>query len=223
MTQFVFILRCHNSHIRHATQISVVKYTVMSKAIITYKTGTVKAQAYVQVLHANIVHYAVISTLHKGRINCYHRIQACCCHTCCRSYCVLFRNTYVKEAFREFFAKGSQACTIRHSCGNGNDIFIFLSKFNHSIAKYFCISNGSIGISNLLAGCYFKRTSSVELVGAFFRRSVALALFSNYVYKHRFIKVFSSFQNFNQAMDIVTINGTKISKTKFFENTGRQH
>ena len=70
---------------------------MMRIAVITHKTGTVQTQRYVQLLHADIVHDGVISTLHEGRINCRHRLHSGSSHACSRSNRMLLGNTNIKE------------------------------------------------------------------------------------------------------------------------------
>ena len=63
----------------------------------------------------------------------------------------------------------------------------------------------------------------MELIGAFFRRLVALALFRQHVYHNRSVNLFGSLQYIQQAIQIVSVNRSQISKAKLFKNRSRHH
>ena len=54
----------------------------------------------------------------------------------------------------------------------------------------------------------------MELIGAFFRRLVALALFRQHVYHNRPVNLFGSLQYIQQALQIMAVNRSQISKAK---------
>ena len=195
----------------------------MRIAVITDKTGTVQTQRYVQLLHADIVHDRVISTLHEGRINCRHRLHASSSHTCSRSHRMLLGNTNIKEMILMRLGKNIQAGAVRHRSSNTHDFIVGISQFSQSFTKNLGIAYGCIRISNLFAGSNIKGAGTVKLIGAFLGRLVALALFRQHVYHNRSVNLFGSLQNIQQALQIVSVNRSQISKTKLFKNRSRHH
>ena len=223
MLQLILILRRHNGHVGNAAQISVVKNAMMRITVITDKTGTVQAQCYVQLLHADIVHDGVISTLHKGRINRRHRLHSGSSHACSRSNRMLLSNTNIKEMVLMRLGKNVQAGAVRHCSRNTHDFIVGIGKLSQGFTKNLGVAYRCIRISNLFAGSNIKGAGTVELIGAFFGRLVALALFRQHVYHNRSVNLFGSLQYIQQAIQIMSVNRSQISKAQLFKNRSRHH
>ena len=207
MLQLILILRRHNGHVGNAAQISVIKNAMMRITVITDKTGTVKAQRYMQLLHTDIVHDRVISALHKGRINCRHRLHSGSSHACSRSHCMLLSNTYVKEMILMRLGKNIQAGAVRHSGRNTDNLIISISQLAQGFTKNLGVAYRCIRISNFFAGSDIKGAGTMELVGTFFGRLVALALFRQHVYHNRSVNLLGSLHYVQQALQIMSVNG----------------
>ena len=63
----------------------------------------------------------------------------------------------------------------------------------------------------------------MELIGAFFGRLVTLALFRQHVYHNRSVNLFGSLQYIQQAIQIMSVNRSQISKAQLFKNRSRHH
>ena len=223
MLQLILVLRRHNGHVGNTAQISVVKNAMMRIAVITDKTGTVQTQRYVQLLHADIVHDGVISTLHEGRINCRHRLHSGSSHACSRSNRMLLGNTNIKEMILMRLGKNIQAGAVRHRSSNTNNFIVSISQFSQSFTKNLGIAYGCIRISNLFAGSNIKGACTVELIWAFLGRLIALAFFRQHVYHNRSVNLLGSLHYIQQALQIMAVNRSQISKAKLFKNRSRHH
>ena len=193
----------------------------MRIAVVTNKPGSVEAKYYRQILHGNIVQHRVIRSLQKGRINRNNRVQPRRCHTCGKSYCVLFGNAYIEKSVRVSIGKIIQACTVRHGCRNGNNFFIVFGKLHQRFAKNFGITHRRIRVGNFFAGFYFKRTGTVKFIRAFFRRFISLAFFGNNMNDNRAGSLFSGFKNFHKMFQIMPVNRAIVFKAQMFKNRTR--
>ena len=63
----------------------------------------------------------------------------------------------------------------------------------------------------------------MEFIRTFFRRLIALALFSQHMHQHRAIDFLRSLQNLGQSLQIVPIDGSQIGKAQLLKNRGGHH
>ncbi len=136
---------------------------------------------------------------------------------------MLLGNTNIKEMILMRLGKNIQAGAVRHRSSNTHDFIVGISQLAQGFTKNLGIAYGCIRISNLFAGSNIKRSGTVELIGAFLGRLIALALFRQHVYHNRSVNLFGSLQNIQQALQIMTINRSQISKAQLFKNRSRHH
>ena len=65
-SQFLLIFRCHDGHIGHVSQKSVIKQTVMSGAVFSDNPPSVQGKHYWMGINADIMEDLIIGPLHKG-------------------------------------------------------------------------------------------------------------------------------------------------------------
>ena len=120
---------------------------------------------------------------------------------------MLLSNTYVKEMVLMRLSKNVQAGAVRHSGRNAYNFIISISKLRQCFTKNLGVAYRCIRISNFFAGSNIKGAGTMEFVGTFFGRLVALALFRQHVYHNRSVNLLGSLHNIKQALQIMSVNG----------------
>ena len=131
---------------------------------------------------------------------------------------MLFGNAHIKAAIRMHLRKPVKACTGRHGGGDGDDSVIFVSGFDQALGKDIGVRR-RIGLGfGLGAGNHIKGGDAVIFVIGGFGGRIAFALLRHHMHQHGAgFAVAHIFQNRQQMVEIVTIDGADIIKSEFFE------
>ena len=92
------LTKMFNMHIWYPKKKRNIEDSLMSFSIASYQTGSVYGKYNRKILYTYIMNDLVVSSLQKGRINCYNGTHTSCCQSCCKSNCMFFRNSYIKKA-----------------------------------------------------------------------------------------------------------------------------
>lgn len=111
-----------------------VKDALMRLPVGADQTGAVNADKYIRVLAADVMDDLIVRPLQKGRINRKKRLHALERHSSRHRRRMLFCDSDIKHAFREFFRKPFQFRADRHGRCNGDNSVILARQLLHGAA-----------------------------------------------------------------------------------------
>ena len=223
VSQFVFILWCHDYHIREVAKIGKVKQTVMRGSIFTNNSPTVHGKDHGMLFKAYIVKDLVIGSLQKGGIDRNHRTKSLNSHAGRKGHGMLLGDTNIKKAFGKGLGKGLESGSLGHGCRDRHNTLIFSRKLNHGISKDFRIGRRFFLMGNIIARCDFKRPNAMKIRRVALCRRITFAFFRRDVKQDRLGHLLYVPECVDQVVQPMTLDGTKIFKLERFKEHPRRN
>mmetsp|Transcript_17429 Transcript_17429/g.24221 ORF Transcript_17429/g.24221 Transcript_17429/m.24221 type:complete len:260 (-) Transcript_17429:715-1494(-) len=192
---------------------------MMCGTIVPHDTGTIQDKTNRQVLSSHIVYHLIVSTLQEGRINATERFQTFGCHTCGHGYGMLFGNTHIIGTLGETSTENVHSRSTRHSSCDTDNSPIFGGLVNEGIGKNRCQTRCQSFALDLNTRSQIKLGNTVHLITGLHSRGVSVSLDGLQVKQDWLtaITVAKLFENGNQVIQIMSIDGSDIVKSKFFK------
>ena len=217
--QFGFVRRRHNNHIGQGREIGDVERSRVRAAIGADQTGAVDGEAHGQVLDRHVMHDLIIGALQEGRINRAEGTHALRCEACRKGDAMLFGNADVKAAvgmrLREFIdarARGHGGCDRAYG-------WIRIGKLGQGFAEHILIGRwAATWALVLLAGDDVEFDNTMIFVSRRFGRGIALTLLCDDMDQHGAFRIVADiFENGNELIQIVAVDGADIVKAQLFK------
>ena len=223
LPQLIFILRHHDSHIRHLAQIREIEHPMVGRTVRAHQSGPIQAEHHRKVLQAHIVEHLVIGPLGKGGINSCHRPFSRRGYSSCQGDSMLFSNPHVKKALRVPLTEGLESRTSGHGCRNSQDIRILRRQLQHGIAEYLGIGRRLGALRLLFSRQGIEGAHAMESFRFDFRRQISLAFLGAHMDQHRSIQLGHLGKYLLHEADIVSVDGPHIGEAHLIkEPAGHQ-
>ena len=108
---------------------------MVRSTIITYDTGAVDTEHYVQVLQRHVMDDVVVSTLQESRVDIAVGHHTRFGQTGTECHGMTFRDTYVEDAFRQLFLHNTHRATRRHRRRDTYYLLVLLRQFQQGLTK----------------------------------------------------------------------------------------
>ena len=185
-----------------------VKAAVMGLAVGAHQSGSVHPQHHMELLEGDVVDQFIIAPLQEGGVDGKHRQHPALGKACRHGHTVSFRDSYVKEPFRELPGEPGKPRAVRHGGGNGTHPPVLCSAGSKRIAEH---------AGKTLPAGLFQNTglgveggNAVEFPGVFLREGVTLALDGVHMDHHRAAQLLGPLQHIAQPIQIVAVDGPQV-------------
>ena len=179
------VRRRHDHEARQTAEIGHVEGARMGRAIGADQPRAVHGEAHGQALDGDVVHHLIVGALQEGRVDRGERFQALGRKPRREGYSVLLGDADVEAAVGKFLGEQVEPGARRHRGGDGDDLVVLPRLLDQRVGVDPGIGRRTRLRLRLRAGRDVELDDAVVLVGRFFGRVVALALFRDHVDQER--------------------------------------
>ena len=127
---------------------------------------------------------------------------------------MLFGDADVVVAFRDFLFEDIELGSARHGGGDGEHLLVLLGKVGDGAAENFGVGGSSLPRWLRPRHC---RVQDREICRASRGRLIAAAFFGDDMQDDGFLLLFEILESLDEEFKIMSIDGSKVAKTKFLE------
>mmetsp|Transcript_10476 Transcript_10476/g.21567 ORF Transcript_10476/g.21567 Transcript_10476/m.21567 type:complete len:217 (-) Transcript_10476:1053-1703(-) len=191
----------------------------MSRSIISNDPRPIQNHPHRQVLNGHIVHHLIVSPLHKGGVNATKGLQTLARHTRRKGHGVLLCDTHVERALGEPPPEDIHTRPSRHGGGDANDGSIFRGCVDEGIGEDGSERGGRGLALDLDSGGDVELSHAVHAIAGRQGGGIPVSLLGLDVQQDRFvgIAVPQFLENGDEVVQVVSVDGTNVEESQFFE------
>ena len=217
VSKFIAIFRrCHGETGNHL-KVGQIEHAMVGWTIGSYNTCPVQDKYHREILNGDIVDDHIKASLQERGVDGHDRFHSRCGQASGEGDGMFFGYSRIEEPIRILLCKINQARAFTHGRNNATDILVFLRQLTRNLSEYTAVT----GCRILL----FLTISPARQTVVLKRISLCLVISDSLpgedMNHRRTWKVSQILERFNHLVQIVTIDGTKVSNTQLFEDHAR--